>query len=58
MKSNQVKSLPEKEEKKPCIICGKLVTAFYGNWGNSGTCSKKCEHEQEAKSQFFFDGSL
>ncbi len=57
MKAKEVKALPEKEELKPCIVCTKPVAAFYGRWGDSGTCSKKCELVQEQKPRFFFDGS-
>ena len=34
----------------PCIICGHpyLHNHPYGRWGNEGTCSKKCEMQQEA----------
>ena len=39
----------EKMEEKPCVICEKMVTGFYGRWGNTGTCSKKCEIEQARK---------
>lgn len=56
MKANEVKKQPEKVTPQPCIICGKLVTQFYGTWGNSGTCSRKCEQQQEKDSTYFFDG--
>jgi len=56
MKASQVKPPPEVVVKQPCIMCGKPVEAFYGRWGTSGTCSKKCEQEQEKKPKFFFDG--
>lgn len=36
-----------------CLICDKPVKGgFYGNWGNSGTCSKSCETIQEAKPKY------
>lgn len=25
-----------------CLECGKTCTGFYGNYGNSGVCSKTC----------------
>ena len=56
MKANQIKANPEKEVAVPCIVCMKPTTNFYGRWGNSGTCSKKCEQEQEKKSNYIFDG--
>lgn len=57
MKAHQVVKPPEKLVEKPCIVCNKPVTAFYGTWGQSGTCSKACELVQSKKSRFFFDGS-
>lgn len=56
MKANQVKAPPEKVVLQPCCVCNKPVSAFYGTWGKSGTCSKACELEQEKKARFFFDG--
>ena len=49
---------PIKEEEKPCIVCGKKVQAFYGMWGRhgEGTCSRKCEYEQQERSSYLFDG--
>lgn len=38
-----------------CCICQKRVNGFYGRWGNTGTCSSKCEREQEAKPRFLGD---
>ena len=33
---------------KPCIVCGATIhQGYYAHWGNSGTCSKKCEDQQE-----------
>lgn len=26
-----------------CMCCKKEIQAFYGRWGNSGTCSAACE---------------
>lgn len=31
-----------------CVVCEKACQAYYGNWGNVGTCSRKCERAQEA----------
>ena len=25
-----------------CLVCEKACTGFYGNYGNSGVCSKTC----------------
>ncbi len=61
MKAKEVKALPEKVEAKPCIICGKKVTAFYGTWGvygDAGTCSKSCEMEQDKRSHSIFFGDF
>ena len=50
MKATTVKTPPQEvQTKEPCIVCQKPVSAFYGRWGASGTCSKKCEQIQEAK---------
>jgi hypothetical protein len=56
VKATEAKKPPEKLVEMPCMVCGRPVTAFYGTWGNSGTCSRKCEQEQDKKSRFFFDG--
>jgi hypothetical protein len=33
-----------------CINCGgKIHYGYYGRWGDGGTCSKKCEREQQAE---------
>ena len=40
-------------EFKPCIVCGgPITTGYFGRWGNTGTCNKKCEKEQEDKPKF------
>ena len=44
--------LQEPEVKQPCIVCQKPVSAWYGRWGTSGTCSKKCEEIQESKNRY------
>ena len=28
-----------------CMSCHKEVQAYYGHWGNSGTCSSACERK-------------
>lgn len=46
---------------KPCIVCGKMVNAWYGTWGvygDAGTCSKSCEMEQERRSRYTFFGDF
>lgn len=31
-----------------CCVCKKPITnGFYGVWGNTGTCSRKCEEVKE-----------
>jgi len=53
MKATTVKTPPQEiQAKEPCIVCQKLVSAWYGRWGSSGTCSKKCEEVQESKSHY------
>lgn len=49
----------EKEKGKgvtllPCINCGKTITlgGYYGRHGEGGSCSRKCEREQEAKPKY------
>lgn len=38
---------------QPCIICGKVLSGAYGNWGNVGwTCSAQCERVQAAKPRY------
>ena len=33
-----------------CITCGGIIHyGYYGRYGDSGTCSKKCESEQAQK---------
>lgn len=61
MKAKEVKTPQEPEVVYNCLVCGKEITAFYGTWGvtpmtQGGTCSRKCEDEQEKRSRFFFDG--
>ena len=31
-----------------CLDCGKPCTGFYGNYGNTGVCSKTCMQAYEA----------
>lgn len=35
--------------KRHCMVCQKAVEGWYGAWGDSGTCSKKCEQDQASK---------
>lgn len=56
MKANQVRPEAVKLPKEPCTICQKPVTSFYGRWGNSGTCSRKCEQVKEAQERNKFLG--
>ena len=58
MKRNTVTETIERVVHKPCIVCGRLVTAFYGLWGfhGEGTCSRKCEETREKQTRMIFDG--
>lgn len=47
MKSTQTKSVPVASVQRNCMICNKEVEGFYGSWGSTGTCSRKCEQVQE-----------
>lgn len=42
-----MKNLPNIEVLKTalvlCLVCRKPITAFYGRWGHSGTCSRSCD---------------
>lgn len=61
MKAKQVTRPPDIAQPKPCIICGHMVTAWYGTWGvygDIGTCSKSCEIEQERRSRYTFFGEF
>jgi hypothetical protein len=50
MKSTQIKQSETGLSLTPCMVCGKrLVYGYYGRWGDSGTCSRKCESEQETR---------
>lgn len=52
-RSERNKEVVEHFEYKPCIICGKKITeGYYGSWNDGGTCSRKCEMEQEKKPRF------
>ena len=36
-----------------CVTCEKPCKGgFYGRWGNSGTCSKKCEQVEEERPKY------
>ena len=38
----------------PCVNCGNAVTqGFYGRHNGGGTCSRKCELEQEKKPKYW-----
>ena len=33
-----------------CLVCGKRPQfGYYGRWGDTGTCSRKCEATQQEK---------
>lgn len=56
MKANQVQSVPEENTvpKKPCGVCGKILSAPYGNTNGKWSCCRA--HDEilaaEARSNF------
>jgi hypothetical protein len=49
MKAKQASAPQVSVQMHACMVCGKPVQAFYGAWGTTGTCSRKCEDTQEAR---------
>ena len=35
----------EYQPKLTCLVCNKSMEVPYGRWGDSGSCSRKCEKE-------------
>jgi predicted nucleic acid-binding Zn ribbon protein len=48
MKATQVTKPTEVQQHRTCIVCtSTIIRGYYGRWGDSGTCSRKCEKTQE-----------
>ena len=50
MKASQVGKQPvQHTHSVTCMICGTKALGYYGRWGDSGTCSRKCEQQAVAE---------